>query len=451
MKIRQIRFNVCRNASRAFAMAAVALLATACSDQAHAQSGLLNYLSTQPQGSALSAPQGSPMGNVNGFANSNVQVIGASDVRTAADLNKGSGGTVGSSVSQAFGPTRLGPGAISQAVGTLSDDSFGIQQVSCQSCGTGNCGGACGGHGGYSGYGSHGSYGDACGVPCPAYYYVSAEALYMKRRGDGGFTLAQNFGMGKFDYEWAPRITIGSVPDCVHGYELVWTGPLEWEREAVVRDTVNSPFNAAFVPGLPVAAVDLDNFFTAGIQQQRHTSEYWSVEANKTWIGWDAAKLLIGGRYIDFDEDYFYLSQNNMAETGVLSSGAHNQMYGVQVGLDVMTPIGRHMSTDFRGRAGVYANFVDTDVNLQNDGAFILNNSQSDDEIAGVFEVGSGVRYQLGEMLTVRAGSEFIYLSGVSTAVSQVDSTIRPSMGRQVRIDDDIFIYGLSFGVELRY
>ncbi len=42
-------------------------------------------------------------------------------------------------------------------------------------------------------------------------------------------------------------------------------------------------------------------------------------------------------------------------------------------------------------------------------------------KLAGVFEVGSGIRYQLGQMLSVRAGVELWYLDGMATA--QINSS----------------------------
>ena len=247
-----------------------------------------------------------------------------------------------------------------------------------------------------------------------------------------------------------PRVTVGYVPDCVHGYEASFTGPIEWERETVARDAAGG-LNALFVPGNPLPATDLDNFYNGVIQQQRHESEYFSVEASKVWVGWDAAKLLIGARYIDLEENYFYLSQNNIAETGVVVSDTSNQMFGLQVGLDLQQPIGRITYADFRGRAGAYYNFAESDVNIQNDGSFVVFNHQEDEDFAGVFEVGSGIRYQLGPMLTVRYGAEVWYMTGLATATDQLDFSIAPTTGSQLRNDDDLFFYGLTFGGELRY
>ena len=69
---------------------------------------------------------------------------------------------------------------------------------------------------------------------------------------------------------------------------------------------------------------------------------------------------------------------------------------------------------------------------------------------AGVFEVGSGFRYQLGQALSIRGGFELWYIAGLATAPDQVRRVITPQTGRNIRIDDDVFFYGLTLGAEIR-
>jgi hypothetical protein len=40
---------------------------------------------------------------------------------------------------------------------------------------------------------------------------------------------------------------------------------------------------------------------TATAKSQRYESEYWSIETNRTTFAGEYAKLLVGGRYINFD------------------------------------------------------------------------------------------------------------------------------------------------------
>ncbi len=373
-------------------------------------------------------------------------VVNTASFRTAADIGKTESGSI-----QQVGLFRHAGGTC-YACGTDScGGSCGQLKLlarrgaskSCGSCGTA-CGGRCGR---VSSLSCNGAFAGACD-PCHPYRYVSVEALYMTR-GDDGFSLSQHFGSSDFDYEWAPRVTLGAVDDCVHGYEASFVGPLSWDITSSLANGAGG-INTLLIPGLPVPAASLSAFNDAVFQSQSLSADYHSFEASKTLVGWEVAKLLLGGRYINYDEEYNYFSQT-ATEAGRLRSLADNQLFGLQIGLDMLYPISKHGYSDVRMRAGGYLNSADSNVTLANAGSTVLNNGSSDHELAGLFEFGSGVRYQLGEILSVRAGVEVWYLTGVATAATQVDQIVRPTTGRQARLDDDVLFTGLSFGVELRY
>ncbi len=361
----------------------------------------------------------------------------------------------------------------------------------CSSCGTSSCGGSCGGGGGYSsynmgGYGMGGSqprFGSGeptvCGTPCNPYRYASIEGLYMRRAGDENVSFSQNFGYDGFDYEWAPRITIGAVPDCVHGYELSFVGVYNWDQSASLNGNgnrvrtrlvdglgvddgsliafVNTPA-VGFIPGTPagpgVPAVPDTPATPASFsvaQTQFYDSEFWSLEASRTLVGYDLVKVIYGTRYIEYDEKLGYTSTNNLGNVGGLFNNVENQMFGAQIGIDMLYPISCHGYMDFRGRAGAYYNRVNSDTTLFNDGNVALANTSSDGELAGFFELGSGIRYQLGEALSVRFGSEFWYMAGVASAPDQIPLTVTSNVGNNVNINDDIFFLGLSVGAEYKF
>ncbi|MDA8744694.1 hypothetical protein N9N28_08685 [Rubripirellula amarantea] len=331
-------------------------------------------------------------------------------------------------------------GTISMATGT------------CGSCGT-SCGGRCGHR--VSGLSCNGAFANSC-EPCSPYRYASVEAMYFKRDNDD-FSLSPNFGMDGFDYEWAPRITIGMVGDCVHGYEASFVGPLEWQQrgnDASATDSIGTFFGRTLVGNAATTlGTDLSFLTDASVADQRLSAEYYSLEASKTLVGWEMAKLLIGGRYINYDEDYLYAATSGTSgQTGNLNISTDNQLIGVQIGADLLFPISRHGFSDTRMRAGVYANNASTDQSIVKSTGYSIADSDSSTEIAGMFELGTGVRYQLGEILSVRAGAELWYLTGVATADSQASFTAAQLTQRQgVQAEDDILFTGLSVGAELRY
>ncbi len=124
-------------------------------------------------------------------------------------------------------------------------------------------------------------------------------------------------------------------------------------------------------PGLPVAAADLSAFSNADLQYQTYTADYWSLEVNRTLVGWDVAKLLAGVRYISYEEQYAYYSQN-ATEAGLLLSDVDNQMFGLQVGMDLLYPISNPHTRTSESRLGGFINFADSNVFLDNAGNRVL-------------------------------------------------------------------------------
>lgn len=317
------------------------------------------------------------------------------------------------SIQQVGNCSTCGTSSCGGSCGTMS-----MATSSCGSCGT-SCGGSCGGDSRMSALSCGADFSNVC-APCQPYTYITVEGLYMTRESENvsvnqPLLSTPIFAPNSFDGEWAPRITLGNVADCVQGYEMAFVGPLEWDN----------------------------NVTLANNGSRRYEAEYMSFEANKTINGWEVAKLLIGGRYIDYEEN-FNFSINNAASSGAVQ--ANNQLFGLQVGMDLLYPVSRIGYSDLRLRAGAYYN--DADYNLSvNDNGTVFARNRDEAELAGVFELGGGMRYQLGDMLAIRAGAELWYLSGLAIAPDQFDS----ARFNDINVDDSILITGVSVGAELRY
>ncbi|TWU37289.1 hypothetical protein [Novipirellula artificiosorum] len=375
-------------------------------------------------------------------------------------------------------PTAASAGRVA-TVGSLpaSEMTGGVAQTSCLSCGT-SCGGACGGYSGmgdlygagscgtgncgnYGGYGdSYGGfgegYGSVCGTPCKPYCYVSVEALYMEHQGDQPNLWNSGFEYPEFDFQWGSRITIGSVPDCVHGWEAAYVGPFDWNLASAStfasRDLVNIS-NALSLAAVPAAQNPFLDVVGHGSQ---YDVEYWSLEANKTLVGWDVAKILYGARYIDYSEEFNQSVVNGNGVQGFMKSTTGNSLVGGQIGLDMLYPVSCHGYMDLRGRAGAYMNIADADMiavsfaAAPNNASGVLMNDD-DIDLAGVFEIGTGYRYQLGEMLSVRAGVEAWYITGIASAPEQMVSVINAGPRQNVDTGESFFVLGYNFGVQVKY
>ena len=388
---------------------AVTLGVTACMS-VQAQSGLFDGLAAS--GASQAESQGGVRNGLFTLGNEDYRVVNTASYRTAADIGE-------------------------TEVGTVAPVSYG----SCGSCGT-SCGGSCG-----NSYGGYGRIPGPC-APCEPYCYVSVEALYMDRRMEGRYAVSPNFYMNDFDYEVAPRLTIGRVPDCVHGYEFSFTGQFQWDRGAAISDP-SGGIGTSLNPAFPVIEDNLSAFRNATNQVQRHTSKYWSVDANNTLVGWEVAKLLYGIRYIDYQQEFSYTSRNIDGEVGSLQSDVKNRLVGGQIGMDLLYPICTNGYTDFRARGGLFINFADLDLVAINDGSTVAALFDNKERLAAAFEVAGGLRYQLGQMLSIRAGAELWYLTRIATSHEQHRTVILGNRG--VRVKDDVLMVGISLGAELKY
>ena len=173
------------------------------------------------------------------------------------------------------------------------------------------------------------------------------------------------------------------------------------------------------------------------------------MELSNTVVDHDIAKLLCGPRFIDFDENYTIFSRNLDGESGLLRSDVDNRMLGYQLGMELYYPILRRTYIDFRARGGAYANFIDLDLQIVNDG--VLVGEVFDDSIKLAFqgEIGGGIRVDLLDRLSFRLGGELWYFSRISAARDQFNNGI---VGRRnVQANSDFFVGGVSAGFEYFY
>lgn len=335
--------------------------------------------------------------------------------------------------------------AVTTAAGLA--DRGSVVQVGCQSCQTPSCRGNCRG-----GSDSYYPMGNFC-APCEPFCYVSLETLFMQRQ-SGNFTASPNFLMDEYGFEVIPRLTIGRVPDCINGYELTFTGIGEWTQSG----SVNNPsggIETFLNPVSPFDETDITAYVNSIEQSQTLEAQYWSVEANKTMVGYDVARCLLGIRYIDYQELYTYLGENatpgglTPTTLGTLRSEVKNRLIGPQVGVDLLYPLCRRGYTDFRLRAGVFANFADLDFDYRNNLDTALLADEDKVTVSGMIEVAGGLRVQITDCLSVRAGGELWWLSGVATATDQFGNSIGAI--NNVRTGSDFFVAGGTVGAEFRY
>lgn len=354
-----------------------------------------------------------------------------------------------------------------QVQGSYCDENFGGGNFGSGSCRNGSCGSSSARRGllGVNRSGCN----DGCAT-CNPFCYGRVEAVYMRRGDLDNFTRSRTAGLmlDEPDFEVAPRITIGTAPDCVSGFEASFVGPLNFDtsRTAVgangrtlIADTEQADgiFRLYDDPTGPVPTPD-------SVQFQRYRSDYWSVEASKTSMAWDIAKLLFGPRYIRFDEQYDYTGASNAAtslRSGSIDTRARNNLIGLQIGADIFSPVARSTSAYFRGRAGGFYNDAESTTYVNNSvfpmGGPAVNAARyggrdSHGGFAAMFEIGGGLQYQISEMFSVHGGGELWYLTQVATAEDQIPTVVGIGAAyRGTKASDDVFFAGFNVGATMKY
>ncbi len=292
------------------------------------------------------------------------------------------------------------------------------------------------------------------GIPCPCdqgcdfTYYASAEALYFRREYDERFTLSQ-FRIPPFDYEWAGRVTVGTIWDCVNGYEFVYAGPFKWSRDMSATSAGGNLLSrlttaGGYVPG------NISAFNNANIHTQTYQARLNSYEFNRRWWAWDIFSVLVGMRAVDYREYYGFFSQS-AAGVGIYEDHVRNRLFGPQIGGEINQPFGLRTLVGFRGKGALLANFARNATNMQNAGLLLIDSVDSNVDVAGLFELGSYVKYSITPSIRLQAGYDLWYLPSVATVASQGLNVVSPGTAQKVNTDDDLFLHGASFGAQILY
>ena len=280
---------------------------------------------------------------------------------------------------------------------------------------------------------------------CPPRFYVIGEYLAINREGNAGTRLSQALQLGEFGYQEGFRATIGWTKDCLKGYEITFTRPLKWERGEFIN-APNLQSNLFAAPNFN--PVDFAAFNNGVFHSQRYRSELYSGELNRRWWGWDVFSVKLGLRYINIDEEFEFLSTNNMGVNGEFTVETDNHLIGPQLGIDMMQPIGK-WTLQSRFLGGAFVNINDEQARLRNGPTQWIDNSFNDEDFAWMVETGVFAIYHFNDRFSGRVGYEGWYVNGVAIAVEQQLVPIDLNMGLRSDARGDIFYHGASAGFEL--
>jgi hypothetical protein len=137
----------------------------------------------------------------------------------------------------------------------------------------------------------------------------------------------------------------------------------------------------------------------------------------------------------------------------VLSQSTDNLLIGPQIGLQLFYPLGRRIYSDTTLKGGLYLNFVDSDGSLLTSAptTAVARGSSDDTEIAGMFEIGTKLGINVTRSISATIGYDVWYLTGVAESSSQLPLNYNLATPFTVNAEDDVFIHGLTAGIQVVY
>jgi hypothetical protein len=280
--------------------------------------------------------------------------------------------------------------------------------------------------------------GQCCG-DCPPGWRVRAEGLLLRYGRGDGLTLSNAGTAGRLDFESGGRISITRQLDCLDAWEFVGVGPFEWNG-------TGTAVGVGLASRLSSTTVNLSEFNNSTLHRENYRTQFNGAELNRRWNGWDVISTLAGVRYINIEENYLFDTIGPVG-TGSLAIHTDNHMVGPQIGMELMYPVGRWMST-MSVKGGLMVNGTRGNLRLVNAGAVQIANSDRDLEVAALFELGYFASYQVTPRLRIRGGYEFWWLYGFADVPGQLANPVTTQTGAHLSGNSEVYYHGASAGVE---
>lgn len=260
--------------------------------------------------------------------------------------------------------------------------------------------------------------------------YDANGTLPLARLGATGDTLLTTNDL-KPEFDAGGRITIGyTFGGGCYQVEGSYLGVYSWQHSITVPDStanalggvgnLSSAFSNFNDPA--IAGLDLNNRITVS-----DSNSFKSAEINfRTWLnvppGPFDVQLLVGARYMKAQETYIYgaISDRPLALGSQNSANVQtgNDMYGVQIGIDMDFLVSARFYYDFELKGGIMQNFASQNTSYTNiDSAgtisvFDTGNSQHRTSFFGDLSLTGN--WQMAPNLSLRFGYQAIFLNGIA-------------------------------------
>ncbi len=282
--------------------------------------------------------------------------------------------------------------------------------------------------------------GSSCGCLCLPTWTIRAEAIIWDRTGGMNVPLVNApvlLGSGDLDFGWraGPRLTAirhGVFQSC-WDVEVSYFGINGWTGTQTIADADNFLTTPAIAIG---GATPLTATYTASLHN-------FEINARRMYSDW--ATWFIGFRTLQIGETLATNIGNGIA-THSVSTG--NQLYGAQLGLDVRLLERDWWYVNAVGKAGIYSNSADQVTRTAGVGGARPFTTFAGTDTSFVGELGFNAGYRMTDRLTLLAGYNLLWVSGVALAPNQLAATNITTGVGALDTNGNLFYHGVNMGAQ---
>lgn len=255
-----------------------------------------------------------------------------------------------------------------------------------------------------------------------------------------------------FEFEPGYRVGVTYIEDAKNYFELNFLWLQEWHAEKEKQRHHRSysfPFEDKHYT---------HDWHRANKAKATYRSKFWDIEANY-WRNFTPRRVdyfslsgIAGLRYFNLIEG-FVLKMERRPDTSTYNIHTHNDVFGVQAGLDFCWNPTRWFTWETAGKVGGMANHSKQKTFLgDRDNKKELRDSKSLKWQLGIFtDVSTQFAFQFKDHLNLHVGYEMIYMSGLALAPEQVSKKTNSSAGKKDNTHGNIIIQGVFAGLTISF
>src|SRR3972149_1095842 len=253
--------------------------------------------------------------------------------------------------------------------------------------------------------------------------------------------------LSQFNLEPGVRASIAYQPNAQRSLEgnFLWINPWEGRRVVKANQSLYFPFR------------NLDytsDYVNASKAVATYTSRLWGLEFNywRHWtpryVNYFSVSGVAGLRYFNFREG-FKLQFSNPPDKSDYDVHTDNNMFGVQLGLNLQLNPTNRISWDVTAKVGPMVNHADQRTLLRDqDNTVTLRNFKHHRWNGLTFaDVLAVLNFQAKDHFNVHVGYELMYFSNVALAPDQINKKTRPTAGRDVKTGGHPIFHGVFAGI----